>query len=59
MKNHLRIIAKRKRKLIALDTKDKKTFLKNKLTELQKQVIQYETNKRTTARNCRPTGPKT
>ena len=29
MKNNLRIIAKRKRKLIALDTKDKKTFLKN------------------------------
>ena len=29
MKNNLRIIAKRKRKLISLDTKDKNTFLKN------------------------------
>jgi len=29
MKNNLRIIAKRKRKLISLDTEDKNTFLKN------------------------------
>ena len=29
MKNDLRIIAKQKRKLISLDTKDKHTFLKN------------------------------
>ena len=29
MKNNLRIIAKRKRKLISLDNKDKNTFLKN------------------------------
>ena len=29
MKNNLRIIAKRKRKLISLDTEDKSTFLKN------------------------------